>query len=117
LQDAVRSNAQSRIVFRCGSHDASSLAPELAPLVASALMTLPKFSAAARLGADGQVPRVLLMRTVPPVRPPADAVPHDEVIAAAMTRYGREASVVDAALRDESGSRRAAADPAASART
>jgi hypothetical protein len=101
LQDAVRSNAQSRIVFRCGDADASALAREFAPLDAQALLTLPKFEVAARLGAGGRAPRVVHLRTLGPSRPPADAATPQEVIAASMAWYGREVAQVDDALRRE----------------
>jgi Type IV secretion-system coupling protein DNA-binding domain len=106
LQEAVRSNAQSRVVFRCGSQDAASLAHEFAPLDAGALLALPRFAAAARLGAGGQVPRVLRLRTLPPVRRPADALPPEVAIAAAMAYHGRAAGDIDRALQGDSSRRR-----------
>ncbi len=99
LQEAVRSNAQSRVIFRCAEADASSLAREFAPLDATALLSLPRFVAAARLAAGGRAPRVVRLRTLRPAGTPADAVTAAEVLAASGARFGRDAAAVDAAMR------------------
>jgi hypothetical protein len=100
LQEAVRSNAQSRIVFRCAQADAASLARELTPLDAPALLALPRFEAAARLGAGGRAPRVLRVRTLAPAISSIDAALPREVIAASGRRFATPVGAVDGAIRD-----------------
>ena len=96
VREAVRSNAGSRVVFRCGAPDARALEHELAPLDAATLLALPRFSAAARLlNASGS----FTLATLSPVAPPAGAPTADAVLAASGRRFGRLISEVDAQLR------------------
>jgi hypothetical protein len=96
LQEAVRANTGSRVVFRCAPSDATSLAREFAPLDGATLSALPRFQAAVRLvSGSGSYP----LQTLPPRRPPADAPPAVEVLNASGKRFGRPISEVDDALR------------------
>ena len=67
IREAVRANARSRLVFQCGQDDAASLGREFAPLDATALLSLDRFEAAARLCLDGHTRPAFTLRTLPPV--------------------------------------------------
>jgi hypothetical protein len=96
VQEAVRANAGSRVVFRCAASDASALAREFAPLDAATLSALPRFQAAVRLASSSAS---FMLRTLPPARPPADAPSVGEVLRASGKRFGRPISDVDDTLR------------------
>ncbi len=97
LREAIRSNARSRAVFQCGQDDASALAHEFSPLDATALMSLARFEAAARLSVRGQTSAAFTLRTLPapPVRDPQIA---DEIRAGSRQRYATKVALVDAEL-------------------
>lgn len=96
LREAVASNARSHIVFQCGQDDAAYLAREFAPLDATALMSLERFEAAARLSIAGRSSRPLILRTVPPVTAESDL--STEARAASRQRYARSVELIDREL-------------------
>jgi hypothetical protein len=98
IRDAVGSNARSKLVFQCGQDDASYLVREFAPLDATALMSLPRFEAAARISARGQTSRPFTIRTVSPANA-VGVLTADEVRASSLERFGREAAEIDRELR------------------
>lgn len=102
VRGAVRANARSAVVFRCGTVDAHTLESEFAPLDAGALATLPRYHAAARLApASGGV----VLATLPPPAAPPDAAHSEEVLTASAQRYGRSVEEIDAAFEEALGRR------------
>lgn len=102
VRAAVRANARSAVVFRCGAADARTLESDFAPLDAGALATLPRYHAAARLAsANGSV----VFATLPPPSAPPDAARTEEVLAASAHRYGRPVEEIDAAFEEALGRR------------
>jgi len=97
LREAVRANARSRLVFQCGHDDAASLAREFAPLDATALLSLARFEAAARLSIAGHTSAPFTLRTLPPAPVPERSV-REEIIVSSRKRYGTPVAEVDAAL-------------------
>ncbi len=98
LREAISSNARSRAVFQCGQDDAAYLAREFAPLDAAALMSLPRFEMAARLSIGGHTSAPFTLRTLPPSEL-TDPLPAAEVVAASLSRYGRQVDVIDRELQ------------------
>ena len=97
IREAVRANARSRLVFQCGQDDAASLGREFAPLDATALLSLDRFEAAARLCLDGQTRPAFTLRTLPPAAG-IDAAGASEIRAASRRRYGSERASIDRQL-------------------
>jgi hypothetical protein len=97
LREAVASNARSRVVFQCGQDDAAYLAREFAPLDATALMSLDRFEAAARLSIAGRSSRPLILRTVPSATA-AESDLSTEARAASRQRYARSVEIIDREL-------------------
>jgi hypothetical protein len=97
LREAVRANARSRLVFQCGHDDATSLAREFAPLDATALLSLGRFEAAARLSIAGHTSAPFTLRTLPPAPGPGRSV-REEIVISSRERYGTSVAEVDAAL-------------------
>jgi hypothetical protein len=97
LREAVRANARSRLVFQCGHDDAAALAREFAPLDPTALLSLARFEAAARLSIGGQTSAPFTLRTLPPAAIP-EASLRDEIIAASRKAYGTPIAEIDAGL-------------------
>jgi hypothetical protein len=97
LREAVRANARSRLVFQCGHDDATSLAREFAPLDATALLSLGRFEAAARLSIAGHTSAPFTLRTLPPAPGPGRSV-REEIVVSSRERYGTSVAEVDAAL-------------------
>lgn len=98
LREAVGSNARSKIVFQCGQDDAAYFAHEFQPLDAQALISLPRFEAAARLSIRGETSRPFTLRTLPlpEVTDPSVAA---DALAASQARYSRHAAVIDRELQ------------------
>jgi hypothetical protein len=97
LREAVRANARSRLVFQCGHDDAATLAREFAPLDATALLSLARFEAAARLSIAGYTSAPFTLRTLPPAAVPETSL-RERIVAASRDRYGAPIADVDAAL-------------------
>ena len=97
LRDGIASNARSRLVFQCGQDDAAYLAHDMTPLDATALMSLERFEAAARISIDGHRSEPFTVRTLPPG---SDASPARtlQTISASMERYARSVELIDAEL-------------------
>lgn len=97
LREGIASNARSRLVFQCGQDDAAYLAHEMAPLDATALMSLERFEAAARLSIDGHRSEPFTVRTLPSLGE-ANAARAFETASASADRYARPIELIDAEL-------------------
>jgi hypothetical protein len=97
LREAVRANARSRLVFQCGHDDAATLAREFAPLDATALLSLARYEAAARLSIGGHTSATFTLRTLAPVAAPEPSL-RDEIVAGSRQRHAKSIAEVDAAL-------------------
>jgi hypothetical protein len=96
-REAVRANARSRLVFQCGHDEAATLAREFAPLDSTALLSLGRFKAAARLSIAGHTSAPFTLRTLPPAAV-AEPSLREKIVAASRERHGRPVAEVDAAL-------------------
>ena len=97
IRDAASANARSKVVFRCAAGEAATLAADLSPVDAEALIRLRPFEAAVRLPSMTEATTV---RTLPSSRPPADAADARDVLAASASRFGRDIASIDSALRE-----------------
>jgi hypothetical protein len=97
LREAVRANARSRLVFQCGHDDAATLAREFAPLDATALLSLARFEAAARLSIGGHTSAPFTLRTQAATEV-ADISVREKIVAASRDTYGTPVAEIDAAL-------------------
>jgi hypothetical protein len=97
LREAVRANARSRLVFQCGHDDAATLAREFAPLDATALLSLARFEAAARLSIGGHTSAPFTLRTLPAARVVGPSL-RDDIVAHSRAAYGTEVAEIDRAL-------------------
>jgi len=75
-------------VFQCGHDDAATLAKEFAPLDPTALLSLARFEAGARLSINGHTSAPFTLRTLPAAAIPEPSL-RDEIIAASRATYGR----------------------------
>ncbi len=98
LQEALTSNARSRVAFQCGQDDARYLAREFAPLDALALQAIPRFEMAVRLSVAGETSRPFTARTLP-LPAVTDPKVAQDVSAASRARFGRPASEIDEEMR------------------
>lgn len=110
LREAVRANARSRLVFQCGHDDAASLAREFAPLDATALLSLARFEAAARLSIAGHTSAPFTLRTLPPALVSERSV-REDIVVSSRKRYGTPVAEVDAALKLALGKRSVSVKP------
>ena len=97
LREGIASNARSRLVFQCGQDDAAYLAHEMAPLDATALMSLERFEAVARLSIAGRSSEPFTLKTLPPVEE-ADPARALESASSSAKRYARPVELIDAEL-------------------
>lgn len=97
IRDAASANARSKVVFRCAAAEAATLAADLSPVDAEALIGLRPFEAAVRLPSMIEATTV---RTLPPTRPPAAAAHVGDVLAASASQFGRDVASIDTALRE-----------------
>jgi len=98
VREAVAANARSKVIFQCGHEDAAYFAREFAPINTEALMSLPRFEAAARLSIHGETSRPFTLRTAP-LQPVTDPDLAEEVVAGSQARYGRHIAVIDRELQ------------------
>jgi hypothetical protein len=110
LREAVRANARSRLVFQCGHDDAATLAKEFAPLDPTALLSLARFEAAARLSIGGHTSAPFTLRTLPAAAIPKPSF-RDEIIATSRAAYGTPVAEIDAGLERALGTRSVSAKP------
>jgi len=96
LREAVASNARSHVVFQCGQDDATYLAREFAPLDATALMSLGRYEAAARVSLDGRTSPPFTLRTLPPRTGSSDLAARTRAMSS--QRFGRPADAIDREL-------------------
>jgi hypothetical protein len=97
LREGIASNARSRLVFQCGQDDAAYLAHEMAPLDATALMSLERFDAVARLSIAGRSSKPFTLKTLPPLEE-ADPARALESASSSAKRYARPVELIDAEL-------------------
>jgi hypothetical protein len=98
-QEALASNARSRIVFQCGQDDARYLAREFGPQLGEhELRNLQRFQIAARLCVNGrsEPPITAITRSARPGFGPEHAA---RLMQRSLERWGRARSVVEAEIR------------------
>ncbi len=98
-QEALASNARSRIVFQCGQDDARYMAREFGPQLGEhELRNLQRFQIAARLCVNGrsEPPVTAITRGAPPGFGPEHAA---RLMQHSLERWGRPRSVVEAEIR------------------
>ena len=100
VRDAVLGNVGSMMVFRIGATDALLLEPEFSPpFSAYDLASLPRYHAATKLTAAGEVLTPFSARTLPSLALPSDAVAIRALIReSSRQRFCRELRMVEAHL-------------------
>ena len=103
LREAVASNARSHLVFQCGQDDAAYLAREFAPIDLTALTSLGRYEAVARLSIGGRTSGTFTLRTLPPCEG-GDQARAAETVAASAQRFARPVTDIDRELEAAIGS-------------
>jgi hypothetical protein len=98
------------LVFQCGHDDAATLAKEFAPLDPTALLSLARFEAAARLSIGGHTSAPFTLRTLPAAEIPEPSF-REEIIAASREAYGTPIAEIDSGLELVLGKSSASAKP------
>jgi hypothetical protein len=97
VEDGVGDGGLAQRAVPLRDDDAATLAREFAPLDATALLSLARFEAAARLSIAGHTSAPFTLRTLAPAAAPEPSL-RDEIVAASRQCHGKPIAEIDTAL-------------------